>query len=146
MIHYVQFGYVGSFLLVLCATTLSPTFMYSCLHQHTRISTVIYVGKFSGCISTNYIFSATVASLSLRAGSALHASGGTLTTISGGVVHGSYSSSTLDNDIAVLRASSAFPIGSTTVRTVSLLGSGSSPSTGATAWVSGWGTTAVSIW
>ncbi|KAI7815138.1 Serine protease [Rhyzopertha dominica] len=84
---------------------------------------------------------ASVASISLRAGSSLHASGGSVHSISGGSVHGSYSSRTLDFDIAALRAASAFSLGSSGINRVSLLGSGSNPATGALAWVSGWGTT-----
>ncbi|KAI7815140.1 Serine protease [Rhyzopertha dominica] len=81
-----------------------------------------------------------VSSLSLRAGSTQHASGGNVHTLASGLVHGSYSSRTLDYDIAVLRTSSAFSLGSTGIRAVSLLSAGSSPSTGALAYVSGWGT------
>lgn len=92
-----------------------------------------------------FICRSSVSSLSLRAGSTQHASGGNVHTLASGLVHGSYSSRTLDYDIAVLRTSSAFSLGSTGIRAVSLLSAGSSPSTGALAYVSGWGTLSVSI-
>lgn len=89
-------------------------------------------------------FSASASALSFRAGSSLHGSGGTTYSVSSGSVHGSYNSRTMDYDIAVLRPSSAFATGSATIRAVSL--TSSRPSNGATAYVSGWGTTSVSVY
>lgn len=88
-------------------------------------------------------YRASVSAISLRAGSSLHASGGTLHGISSGSIHGSYSSRTLDFDIAVLRASSSFALGASGIRAVALLSANSNPAAGVTAWVSGWGTTSV---
>jgi trypsin len=80
------------------------------------------------------------ASIQIRYGSATHGSGGTLLSISRIVVHGSYSSSTINNDIAILQTSAAIAL-STTVRAVSLPASGSDPSGGTSVTCAGWGTT-----
>lgn len=88
-------------------------------------------------------FRASLSALQLRAGSSYHASGGTLHSLSTGYIHGSYSTSTLDYDIAVLQSSSSFAIGSSGISIVAL--ATSDPASGATLYVSGWGTTSVSL-
>lgn len=80
----------------------------------------------------------------LRSGSSLQNSGGTVTTVSEAIVHESFNSAAYDYDIAVLRPSSAFPIGLGSVAVVALPAIGSAPISGAVLHVAGWGTTSVS--
>ncbi|GJQ74459.1 hypothetical protein Trydic_g21329 [Trypoxylus dichotomus] len=76
----------------------------------------------------------------IRAGSSIRGSGGSVHSVSSIIAHSSYNSRTIDYDIAVIRVSSAFSLGSFGVSAISLPSSGSTPSAGATAVVSGWGT------
>ncbi|XP_022904846.1 trypsin delta-like [Onthophagus taurus] len=82
----------------------------------------------------------TASSLTIRSGSSLHASGGTIHSISSIIYHSSYNSATVDYDIAVIKVSTAFNIGASGVNTVALPSDGSTPSAGTNAIVSGWGT------
>ncbi|MFY0568725.1 serine protease [Archangium lansingense] len=79
--------------------------------------------------------------LSVRYNSLLHASGGTLVSVSSIVVHPSYNSSTIDNDIALIKLSSAMTLGSTNAKAVKLPAQGSDPAVGVIALASGWGVT-----
>ena len=68
-----------------------------------------------------------------------HASGGTQLRVSRIIKHSSYSSSTIDYDIALLILSSAIPIDGSTVKAVTL--PSAERSTGDSVQVAGWGTT-----
>ncbi|XP_022904838.1 trypsin-7-like [Onthophagus taurus] len=76
---------------------------------------------------------------SIRSGSSMANSGGTIHSISRLVVHGSYNSRTLDFDIALAQISGSFALGSTGVQRINLPSAGSRPSAGTNAVVSGWG-------
>ncbi|KAJ9595090.1 hypothetical protein L9F63_013616 [Diploptera punctata] len=95
-------------------------------------------------ISANWALSAahcivgSASTLTLRAGSTYSNSGGTIHQVSQATRHASYSSSTLDYDIAVLRVSSAFSLGSN-IQVVSM--ETGTVAAGTNAVVSGWGTT-----
>ncbi|PTL75963.1 serine protease [Vitiosangium sp. GDMCC 1.1324] len=80
-------------------------------------------------------------SLSVRYSSLQHGSGGTLVSVSSIVVHNSYNSSTIDNDIAVVRLSAPMTLGSTQAKAVNLPTQGSDPAVGVLALASGWGVT-----
>lgn len=82
----------------------------------------------------------------LRAGSSLQNSGGTVISVSEAIVHELFNSAAYDYDVAVLKPSSAFPIGSATVNVVPLTVAGSAPASGALLHVAGWGTTTVSMY
>ncbi|KAJ9587184.1 hypothetical protein L9F63_019293, partial [Diploptera punctata] len=95
-------------------------------------------------ISANWALTAahcivgSASTLTLRAGSTYSNSGGTVYQVSQATRHGSYSSSTLDYDIAVLRVSSAFSLGSN-IQVISM--ETGTVAAGTNAIVSGWGTT-----
>ncbi|KAJ9591595.1 hypothetical protein L9F63_001866 [Diploptera punctata] len=95
-------------------------------------------------ISANWALTAahcivgSASTLTLRAGSTYSNSGGTIYQVSQATRHGSYSSSTLDYDIAVLRVSSAFSLGSN-IQVISM--ETGTVAAGTNAVVSGWGTT-----
>ncbi|KDR22111.1 Trypsin-1 [Zootermopsis nevadensis] len=76
--------------------------------------------------------------LSLRAGSTYSNSGGTVHQVSQVIRHASYNEDTIDYDIALLKVSSAFSLG-TNVQPIGL--QSSSVSAGTNVVVSGWGTT-----
>lgn len=75
---------------------------------------------------------------SVRAGSSFHNSGGTVVSVSSFTQHASYSSSTLNNDICILRLSSSLSLGST-IATVTLPAQGATVADGASSYVTGWG-------
>lgn len=85
-----------------------------------------------------------VSSVSIRYNSLTHASGGTLVTSSGITNHASYSSSTLNNDVSVIRLSAALTLGQTQARAVGMPAQGSDPATSASSIAAGWGTTSES--
>lgn len=80
-------------------------------------------------------------SIQIRYNSLTHGSGGTLVSVSEIRVHPSYSSSTLDNDIAVLRLASALTLGQTQAQAVAMPAQGSDPAAGTSVIAAGWGTT-----
>jgi len=82
-------------------------------------------------------------SVRVRAGSLNWASGGTQVGVSQILVHPSYSSSTLSNDIALWHLSSPIAAGGN-IGYVSLPASGSDPAAGITTTVAGWGVTSES--
>lgn len=77
--------------------------------------------------------------MSIRAGSSYRTSGGQVISVSTIYQNPSYSSSTIDYDVSVLYLSSA--VTTSAAGTIGLAASGSSVATGATATVTGWGTT-----
>ena len=83
----------------------------------------------------------TPSQLSIRYNSLNHGFGGTIISVSSIVVHPSYSSATINNDIAVVRLSSPMILGQTQARAIPLPAQGSDPAPGASALISGWGTT-----
>lgn len=87
------------------------------------------------------VVGASPSSISIRYNSLQHGSGGTLVAVQSIVTHPSYSSSTINNDIAILRLASALTLGQTQARAIPLPSQGSDPSAGQQALVSGWGTT-----
>ncbi|KPM34604.1 hypothetical protein AK830_g11967 [Neonectria ditissima] len=77
-------------------------------------------------------------SVKVRAGSLLWASGGTQVGVSSIVVHPSYSSSTVNNDVSVWHLSTPIAT-SSTIGYATLPASGSDPVSGSTTTVAGWG-------
>lgn len=90
------------------------------------------------------LYSVTVSTITARAGSAFRTSQGTLKTVSSVVIHSSYSSTTYDYDIAVLKIATAFTLG-TTIGVATLPSVNEIVSAGSVAQVSGWGITTVRI-
>ncbi|KAF5010852.1 hypothetical protein FDECE_3025 [Fusarium decemcellulare] len=84
--------------------------------------------------------SVSASSVRVRAGSLNRNSGGTLVGVSSITVHPSFSSSTLNNDVAIWKLSTSIPT-SSTISYASLAASGSDPTSGSSAIVAGWGTT-----
>ncbi|WP_224364172.1 serine protease [Hyalangium versicolor] len=84
---------------------------------------------------------ATPSTIQVRYNSLSHGSGGTLVNVSQIIVHPGYSSSTINNDIALLKLSSSMTLGQTQARAVPLPAQGSDPAAGASAITAGWGTT-----
>jgi len=82
----------------------------------------------------------TASNLRVRAGTLNRSSGGTLVGVSSIRVNPSYSSSTYNNDVAILKLSTSIPT-SSTISYASLAASGSDPAAGSTVTVAGWGTT-----
>ncbi|KAJ4353056.1 hypothetical protein N0V95_003709 [Ascochyta clinopodiicola] len=82
----------------------------------------------------------TASSLTVRAGSLSRSSGGTLVKVSSIKVHPSFSSSTLDNDVAIWKLATALPT-SSTIGYATLPAANSDPAAGSTTTVAGWGTT-----
>lgn len=78
--------------------------------------------------------------LTIRYNTLTHASGGSTVGISNVYYHESYSSSTIDNDIALLRTASTLTLGQTNAASIGLPSQGSDVTTGSVT-VSGWGTT-----
>ncbi|WP_380283620.1 serine protease [Kitasatospora purpeofusca] len=77
--------------------------------------------------------------LTVRAGSLQHAFGGVRVKVTSVLLHPSYSSATLDNDLALLRL--ATPLGGSGIAALPLAATGNDPSSGR-AQASGWGATA----
>ncbi|XP_059224578.1 trypsin alpha-4 [Stomoxys calcitrans] len=84
--------------------------------------------------------SVSASSLKVRAGSTYWNSGGVLISVAAFKNHEGYNPSTMVNDIAVIRLSSALTM-SSTIKAIGL--ASSNPANGAAASVSGWGTTSV---
>lgn len=84
-------------------------------------------------------YSASASSISIRYNSLKHNSGGTLVKASAIYSHESYSSYTLDNDIAIIKVATPLKLGSTNAQKVALPASGSDPAVGNKLRVSGWG-------
>lgn len=87
---------------------------------------------------------ASPSAIQARYNSRTHGSGGTLVQAQTIINHPSYSSSTINNDVAVVIFSSAMTLGQTQARAVSLPAQGSDPASGASAITAGWGTTSES--
>ncbi|XP_046436037.1 trypsin-1-like [Neodiprion fabricii] len=84
----------------------------------------------------------TVSTITVRAGSSFRSTLGTVHTVSSLVIHPSFSSTTYDYDIAILRFSTAFTLG-TTVGVATLPSVGETLAAGSVANVTGWGLSAV---
>ncbi|WP_395854145.1 serine protease [Cystobacter fuscus] len=78
-------------------------------------------------------------SLLVRYNSLYHGSGGALVSVSSIVVHPSYNSTIIDNDIALVKLSSALTLGLTQAKAVKLPAQDSDPTAGDMALASGWG-------
>ncbi|KAH8597904.1 putative trypsin [Bisporella sp. PMI_857] len=89
----------------------------------------------AGHCSTIY----TASQVRVRAGSLQWASGGTQVGVSSITVHPSYSSSTINNDVAVWKLSTSLPA-SSTIGYATLPAQGSDPVAGSTTTTAGWGT------
>ncbi|XP_022821650.1 trypsin CFT-1-like isoform X4 [Spodoptera litura] len=76
----------------------------------------------------------------IRLGSSWANSGGNVYNCASNIVHGSYNSRTLDNDIAILRSSANF-IMSNNVRAASVAGANYWPADNQAVWAAGWGDT-----
>jgi len=85
------------------------------------------------------VYGGTASTLKVRVGSLTYASGGTLVQVASFTYHPSYSSSTSDYDVAVLRLSTALTFGSTI--SGATLTSATDPTEGTTTTVVGWGLT-----
>ncbi|KAF1359111.1 trypsin-like protease-like protein 1 [Lizonia empirigonia] len=81
----------------------------------------------------------TASSLTVRAGSLNRNSGGTLVKVSSISVHPSFSSSTLDSDVAIWKLATDIPT-SSTIGYATLPAANSDPVAGSTSTVAGWGT------
>ncbi|KAF2998588.1 hypothetical protein E8E13_006548 [Curvularia kusanoi] len=82
----------------------------------------------------------TASQLSVRAGSLNRSSGGTLVKVSSIKIHPSFSSGTLDSDVAIWKLATSIPT-SSSVSYATLAASGSDPASGTVTTVAGWGTT-----
>ncbi|KAM5349925.1 hypothetical protein ACJ41O_006430 [Fusarium nematophilum] len=82
----------------------------------------------------------TASRVQVRAGSLKRNTGGTLVGVSQIIIHPSYSSSTINNDVAIWRLSTPISTGSS-VSYARLPAQGSDPVAGSLATVAGWGTT-----
>lgn len=83
--------------------------------------------------------------MTLRSGTSTHNSGGTSHRVAQIVVHPQYNGNSNVNDVAVLRVQDKFVLNGASVRPVGLIGSGVETPEGASLYVTGWGTTTVSI-
>ena len=97
---------------------------------------ILYIYIISIIISN----SVSASSLTIRYNTLTYNSGGSTARVSNVYSHESYSSSTINNDIAVLRLSSPLTLGTTNARAVGLPSQGSDVTSGSVT-VSGWGTT-----
>lgn len=79
------------------------------------------------------------ASITIRAGSNSRTSGGTVVRASSIRISPSYTSSTFDSDVAIIKLATSIPT-SSTISYVSLPAAGSDPAAGSVATVAGWGT------
>jgi len=82
----------------------------------------------------------TASQLSVRAGSLNRSSGGTLVKVSSIKIHPSFSSGTLDSDVAIWKLATSIPAGGN-VAYATLAAAGSDPASGTLTTVAGWGTT-----
>ncbi|KPM41428.1 Trypsin [Neonectria ditissima] len=82
----------------------------------------------------------TAANVQVRAGSQKRNSGGTLVSVSSITIHPSYTSSNINNDVAIWKLSTSIPT-SSTVGYATLAAAGSDPVAGSLSTVAGWGTT-----
>ncbi|CAH0695451.1 unnamed protein product [Spodoptera exigua] len=76
----------------------------------------------------------------IRLGSTWANSGGVVHNVNANIVHGSYNSRTLDNDIAILRSASSFSFNNN-VRAASIAGANYNVADNQAVWAAGWGTT-----
>ncbi|XP_035448285.2 trypsin, alkaline C-like [Spodoptera frugiperda] len=77
----------------------------------------------------------------IRVGSTWANSGGVVHNVNQNIVHGSYNSNTMDNDIAILRSASTFTFNNN-VRAASIAGANYNVADNQAVWAAGWGTTA----
>jgi len=86
------------------------------------------------------VYGASVSTLSIRYNSLQHA-GGTQVSVSSFVYHPSYSSSTIDYDVAIVKLASSLNLNLERAKAVQLPAQGSDPSAGTNTVCHGWGTT-----
>ncbi|XP_049832785.1 trypsin beta-like [Schistocerca gregaria] len=87
------------------------------------------------------LYGANIATYSLRAGTSTRESGGVVSAVSYGALHGYYDPNSKDYDISVLQAASPFPIGGN-IQIVGLPAQGYDPPGGLAVTITGWGLTA----
>ncbi|XP_047118350.1 trypsin alpha-like [Schistocerca piceifrons] len=87
------------------------------------------------------IYGANLATYSLRAGTTTRESGGVVSAVAYGALHGYYNPTTIDYDISVMQAATPFPIGGN-IQIVGLPAQGYDPPGGLAVTVTGWGGTA----
>ncbi|XP_049964346.1 trypsin alpha-4-like [Schistocerca serialis cubense] len=87
------------------------------------------------------LYGANIGTYSLRAGTTTRESGGVVTAVSYGVLHGNYDPNTIDYDISVLQAATPFPVGGF-IQNVGLPAEGYDPPGGLAVTITGWGATA----
>ncbi|KAJ8932955.1 hypothetical protein NQ314_014334 [Rhamnusium bicolor] len=123
------------------STTTIGSYPYTCSLQRSN-------SHICGCaiLSSNRVVTAahcvvggTVSSFSIRVGSSTRNSGGQVISASRVLVHASYNDRTIDYDVSVIHLSSSITASNT--RSISMPSSGSTPSTGATTTITGWGAT-----
>lgn len=79
-----------------------------------------------------------------RVGSTNASSGGTVHNGAQRFIHPQYDQGRMNNDIALLRVATAFPLGSPTVRAAAIIGQNVNVPDNAPVWAIGWGWTTVS--
>lgn len=94
--------------------------------------------------AVNFLCSVNPNNYRIRAGTLTYQSGGTLHTVGEIVVHLGYNSFSFANDIALWRVTPRFTFDSVTAP-AALPAQGTDTPPGTIVWVSGWGTTAVSV-
>ncbi|KAJ9597895.1 hypothetical protein L9F63_011261, partial [Diploptera punctata] len=105
------------------------------LHCGGAIISEDYALTAAHCVSR---FSGTPVGVEFRAGSSVKESGGTVHSASEIIIHPNFNSSTMDLDIAIIKVSTPFTMGSG-VQPISL--ATTEPETGELATITGWGTT-----
>ncbi|XP_049762267.1 trypsin alpha-4-like [Schistocerca cancellata] len=87
------------------------------------------------------LYGANIATYSVRAGTTTRESGGVVSAVSYGALHGYYDPNTIDYDISVLQAATPLPIGGN-IQIVGLPAQGYDPPGGLAVTITGWGGTA----
>ncbi|GJQ74457.1 hypothetical protein Trydic_g21327 [Trypoxylus dichotomus] len=116
-------------------------YQISLLFNNNHICGAAIVSATWAVSAAHCVVGMTVSNFGVRSGSSIRNSGGNVNSVSRIIAHASYSSSTLDFDIAVLQISGTFALGATGVNTIGLPPAGSRPAAGTNSVVSGWGAT-----
>jgi trypsin len=101
-----------------------------------RVKILDLINESSNC---SFLFSDSPSSLSIRYNSLQHGSGGILVGVSKITTHESYSSSTIDYDVAILKLVSNLNLGSAQAKAVQLPAQEFDPPEGTETLVAGWG-------